>query len=108
MNLAHLHLLVNHVPTVGFGIGVGLFLGALIRKDDSLMRVSLGVLTAIALLAVLVYESGMAARDVIERLPGVSRAMIDAHEDAALPSFVIDPNRCVACPEFRQPGVSPQ
>ena len=88
MNLAHLHLLLNHVPTVGFLIGMGLFLGALIRKDDSLMRISLGVLAAIALVGVVVYQTGMAARDIIEPLPGVSKTLIDAHEDAALPTFV--------------------
>lgn len=88
MNLAHLHLLLNHVPTVGFGIGIALFLGALIRKDDGLMHVSLGALAAIALVGVVVYQTGMAARDIIESLPGVSSTLIDAHEDAALPTFV--------------------
>ena len=89
MNLAHLHLLLNHVPTAAFAVGLGLFLGAMIRKDDSLMRVSLGVLAAIALLAVVVYQTGMAARELIEQLPGVSKTAMDAHEDAALPAFVM-------------------
>jgi len=31
MNLAHLHLLLNHFPTIGFGIGLGLFVIALLH-----------------------------------------------------------------------------
>ena len=38
MNLTHLHLLLNHFPTVGFGIGMGLFLVSLFRKGDDLKR----------------------------------------------------------------------
>ena len=88
MNMAHLHLLLNHFPTVGFGLGLGLFLVSLIGKDDKLTRLSLGVLFVIALLAIVVYQTGNAAREAIEPLPGVSRALIATHEDAALLAFV--------------------
>ena len=42
-NSSHLHVLLNHVPTVGFGLGLALFLVALARKNDSLKRTSLAV-----------------------------------------------------------------
>jgi len=38
MNLAHIHLLLNHFPTVGMIIGIGLFLLALIGKSDDLKK----------------------------------------------------------------------
>ena len=41
MNTPHLHLLLNHVPTVGTVIAFGLFLLSFVRKDDGLKRVSL-------------------------------------------------------------------
>ena len=88
MNMAHLHLLLNDVPTVGFGIGFGLFLVSLIGRDDKLTRLSLGVLFVIALLAIAVYQSGVAAREAIERLPGVSKTLIETHQTAALLAFV--------------------
>jgi uncharacterized membrane protein len=88
MNMAHLHLLLNHVPTVGFGIGVGLLLVALAGRDDKLTRLSLGVLFLIALLAIATYQTGNAAAEAIERLPGVSQAFIDRHQDAALLAFL--------------------
>lgn len=84
MNLAHLHLLLNHFPTVGTVIGLGLFLLSLVRKNDDLKRASLGVFCLIALLAIPVYQSGRAAEDIIEDSPGVSEALIETHQDAAL------------------------
>ena len=40
-NLAHLHLLLNHFPTVGFSVGLGLYLVGLFRKSDDLKRAGL-------------------------------------------------------------------
>ena len=35
-NTAHVHLLLNHVPTIGFGIGFLLFLAGLVGHSDVL------------------------------------------------------------------------
>lgn len=91
MNLAHLHLLLNHFPTIGTIIGVGLFLIALLGRSDDLKRASLAIFLGIALLTIPVYVSGNAASEVICHAPlrsacpdpSVSRAMILAHETAA-------------------------
>jgi len=50
MNLAHIHLLLNHFPTIGTIIGIGLFLVGLAAKSDDLKRASLVVFLGIALL----------------------------------------------------------
>jgi hypothetical protein len=88
MNLAHLHLLLNHFPTLGFGSGIGLFLLSLVLKNDILKQLGLGVLFVMALVAIPVYETGVAAAETISGLPGVSNTLIAAHEDAALLAFV--------------------
>jgi uncharacterized membrane protein len=88
MNLAHLHLLLNHFPIVGTVIGLGLFLLSLVRKNDDLKRASLGVFCLIALLAIPVYQSGRAAEDIVEDSPGVSEVLIETHQDAALLAMV--------------------
>ena len=44
MDLTHIHLLLNHFPTIGTIIGGGLFLVSLIAKSDDLKRASLVVL----------------------------------------------------------------
>ncbi len=34
MDWTHVHLLLNHFPTAGMIIGLGLFIGALLTKSD--------------------------------------------------------------------------
>jgi len=84
MDLAHIHLLLNHFPTIGYIIGGGLFVLSLIAKSDDLKRASLVVLLGIALIAIPTYMSGNGAQDAIKGLPGVSKSLIEAHEGAAL------------------------
>ena len=93
MNLAHIHLLLNHFPTIGFGIGLGIFLVALIGKNEELKRTSLVVFFLIAALAIPTYLSGNAALETLcngtkDCPQGVSLQLIREHEDAALWGFV--------------------
>ena len=81
---AHLHLLLNHVPTIGTVLGVGLFLLAIVRDNDDLKKVSLEVFFIIALAALPAYMSGVAAHGVLKDTAGVSEAAIAAHQSAAL------------------------
>lgn len=86
MNLSptHVHLLLNHFPTIGFLIGTGLFIAALIANSDDLKRAGLVIFACIALLTVPTYVSGNAAQQAIQGSNGVSQALIEAHESAAL------------------------
>ncbi len=84
MDLAHIHLLLNHFPTIGGIIGGGLFVLALLTNSNDLKRASLVVLLGIALIAIPTYISGNGAQDAIKSLPGVSKSLIEAHEGAAL------------------------
>ncbi len=83
MDLTHIHLLLNHFPTVGVIIGGGLFVIALITKSNDLKLASLVVLLGIALLAIPTYMSGNGAQDAIKSLPGIPKTMVEAHESAA-------------------------
>ena len=82
--LTHIHLLLNHFPTVGFGIGLVLFLVGLYVNSDPIKRASLGIFLIIALLSVPVYMTGKAAQRAIQEEPGVSNVLVETHEDAAL------------------------
>jgi uncharacterized membrane protein len=84
MDLAHIHLLLNHFPTIGFLIGGGLFFVSLFLKGDDLKLSSLVVLLGIALISIPTYMSGNGAQDVIKSMPGISKTLIEAHEGAAL------------------------
>jgi hypothetical protein len=84
MDLTHIHLLLNHFPTIGSLIGGGLFVLSLITKSDDLKRASLVILLGIALLSIPTYMSGNGAQDGIKSLPGVSKSLVETHEGAAL------------------------
>ena len=88
MTIPHLHLLLNHVPTVGTVAGVGLLLLALIRRNDHLLRASFEILFIVALATLPAYLTGVAAGTAIEGMEGVSAEAIEAHETAALFGFV--------------------
>lgn len=97
MNLAHIHLLLNHFPTVGMIIGLGLFLIGLFGKSNELKEASLVVFLGISLLALPTYMSGNGAQEKICIVPvkdgpckdpGVSKALIEKHEGAALLALI--------------------
>ena len=88
MNLAHLHILLNHFPTIGAIVGVGLFIVALVWKSQDLTRASLGLFVVIGLLTIPAYVTGNMAEEVLIAGPGVSEAYVHRHQDAALLAFI--------------------
>jgi hypothetical protein len=93
----HIHLLLNHFPTIGFIIGLGLFFIALIAKSDHLKVGSLVVLIGISIITIPTYITGNAAAQALciaVNLPGdcategMSRVLVDMHEGAALTSLI--------------------
>jgi len=89
VNLAHLHLLLNHFPVIGFIIGAGLYVLSLLMKGNDLKRASLVILLGIALIAIPTYISGNAAQDTIKSLPGISKSRMEAHEAAAMLGLLV-------------------
>lgn len=84
MSGAHLHLLLNHIPTVGFGVAMVLFVAGLVKKSDDLQQASFVAFFVNALLAIPAYVSGNAAEFVIREQPGVSATLVTAHQNAAV------------------------
>src|SRR5688572_30750448 len=93
LNLAHVHLLLNHFPTIGFGIALCIYLGAFLSKSDLLKRVGLVVFFLVALGAIPTYMTGGAAeRHLCPELKcpeTISPAFIRIHEDWALLAFAL-------------------
>jgi hypothetical protein len=89
INVAHLHLLLNHVPTVGSVVGLGLLLLAIIRRNEHLKHAGLEVLFAIAVVTLVAYMSGVGAHQKLRDQPGVSENAIRVHHDAALAGFTV-------------------
>ena len=103
MDLTHAHLLLNHVPTIGFGVGLFLFLWSLLSGSFDLKRASLVLFTGVAILTIPTYWTGNAAAEIIcvgidpgaadfAQSPtcpdqAVSKSLILTHEGAALIAF---------------------
>jgi hypothetical protein len=97
LSATHLHLLLNHVPTVGFIAAFGLFVIGLIVKSDDLKVASLVTMVGITLITIPVFVTGGAAQEricIAVNEPGpcpdstVSRALIEMHEGAAFRSLI--------------------
>lgn len=83
-DLAHLHLWLNHLPTIGTVVGVGLVTLAFARKNDDLKKVSLEVFCVIAVATLPAYMSGVAAQVVLKGRADVSETAMATHQDVAL------------------------
>ena len=80
----HLHLLLNHVPIIGFFVGAGLFVASFTGSNEDLRRSSLIIFAAVALLTIPTFVSGVGADRSIAREPGVSDLLVKRHEGAAM------------------------
>jgi hypothetical protein len=93
----HLHLLLNHFPTIGFIIGLTLYVAALYANSDHLKQAALVIFVGVALLTIPTYASGNAAQTVICvadlgqpcQDANVSRPLIEEHEGAAFASLAL-------------------
>jgi hypothetical protein len=92
MDPTHLHLLLNHVPTVGFGIGLALFIASLVTRSGDLKQASLAVLVGVALVSIPAYATGNAAQTRLQDRGEigdgsnegvVTLSLIETHEGAA-------------------------
>src|SRR5437870_8425020 len=98
MNLAHLHLLLNHFPIIGTVIGLGVFIASFIAKSDDLKSAGLTVFAGVALLSLPAFFSGVGAQAALRRTPAVSAALIERHEGAAiLALFFVEITGALAC-----------
>jgi uncharacterized membrane protein len=89
MNAPHFHLILNHVPTVGTAIALGLLLLSLLRRQEALRRVSLEVFYVLALITLPAYLSGVATALQLEKMPDISVEAIHKHHDGALVGFAL-------------------
>jgi hypothetical protein len=89
MTLSHLHLLLNHIPTVGGGIAIVLLVVALFRRSDDLKRIALEALYVVALLTFPAYLSGVGAQQSLLTREDIAQPYVDAHWDAAVFTFVL-------------------
>jgi hypothetical protein len=73
-----------HIPVIGILLLIPVLLIALARRSDELSKLGLWGMAGIAATALGVYLTGEPTEEGVEGLGGISKAMIERHEEAAL------------------------
>ncbi|MEA2988304.1 MAG: hypothetical protein QOG83_1015 [Alphaproteobacteria bacterium] len=83
---SHVHMILNHFPTVGFVLALLVFVTALVTNNDFMKRSSLALFVICAILGVPTFVTGNASMWALTdpAVPGISKAVINAHRDMAL------------------------
>ncbi|MBP9674168.1 MAG: hypothetical protein KBD63_03665 [Bacteriovoracaceae bacterium] len=84
MNAIHLHLILNHFPTIGMIFAIILMTVAFIAKKEFLKKTALFTIIASSLFIVPVYLTGERAEDLLEERENSeeSHLFIEKHEEA--------------------------
>jgi predicted S18 family serine protease len=82
MNVAHLHLLLTHLPIVGSLAATLILAYALLRFAAATRDLALLTVVLVALTAVAAYATGGGAESAVEHF-GVAESAIEPHESAA-------------------------
>ena len=83
---SHAHIILNHFPTIGFVLALGVYVGGIVLDNLILKRAGLVLFVACAILVVPTYVTGNASMWSVTDPPiqGISKAVINAHRDMAL------------------------
>jgi uncharacterized membrane protein len=83
---SHVHMIINHFPTVGYVFALTFYLIALAVNNDVMKRASLVVFVICAVLGVPTYVTGAASMWALTDppIPEISKALINEHRDMAL------------------------
>jgi uncharacterized membrane protein len=83
MNSVQVHLALTHVPVVLSLIGLLMLIVAFFVKNSTLTKTSYVLLLVAGVAAIPVFFTGEGTEEAIEKLPGVSEAVIEKHEGVA-------------------------
>jgi hypothetical protein len=85
----HLHIVLNHFPSIGIVIALGLFVASVYLRSADLERSSLILFVLLGWIAIPTYLTGAASRWALRGTEGISADRIAAHMDAALLAFMV-------------------
>jgi len=88
VNVSHLHLISNHIPTIGTVVVLVLLTIAFFRRDEGMKLVAIEILFAVGVLTLPVFVSGAAAFTKLRGTPGISQNAIRLHQDVAIFGFI--------------------
>src|SRR5688572_20648393 len=83
MNQTHLHLLINHLPIFGSILGGLVLAHGIITRSFQTKMAAYNVLVISSIAAVITYLTGEAAEETVENIQGISKTMLEQHEDSS-------------------------
>jgi len=88
MNQTHIHLLITHLPIVGTALGAFVLIHGIWKRNKDTLIAAYNVLMVSAIGAGIAYATGEGAEETIEHLKGISKHLIEDHEEFALVSLI--------------------
>lgn len=83
------HLLTSHIPVVGSGFCLVLFIFGMILHSTRVLRIGLFFISITALISVWTYLSGSGAEELLRTTDPSAEPVISAHKEAAATAFVM-------------------
>lgn len=84
MNLAHFHIVVNHVPSLGSIAALLLLAAGIYRKDEAIKQFAFQVLVLITMAVLPTYISGAEAQRIVSKSTSYSAGMVQLHQNVAM------------------------
>ncbi|MCO6486480.1 MAG: hypothetical protein J5I41_11960 [Saprospiraceae bacterium] len=92
MNPTHIHLVITHLPIYGAFLGALVLVWGLLSRSVPTKVAAYGVLLIASLGAVIAFQTGEEAEETAERIAGISKTALEAHEhfaDNAYVAFIV-------------------
>ncbi|MET4081975.1 putative membrane protein [Pedobacter sp. UYP30] len=81
MDQLHVHLIINHLPIIGTLLAILVLVYAILVKSVQTEIAAYGLFILCALGAVVAYLTGEGAEDGVEKIQGITKHVIERHED---------------------------
>ena len=88
MNQTHIHLLITHLPIIGAVLGAFVLIHGIWRKSNVTLIAAYNILIISAIGAGIAYATGEGAEEAVEHLQGISKNVIEEHEESALIALI--------------------
>lgn len=88
MDQTHIHLMVTHLPIFGSLMGIIVIAYGLYAKSVSTQIAAYIVFIVSGIGAAISYLTGEAAEETVEDIAGISKDLIEEHEEFALLAFI--------------------
>ena len=90
MDTTHLHLLLNHVPTIGFIVALSFYIFSFFGNSDHVKQASLALMVGIAFISIPTYVTGNGAWAALQlmEMQDMTSSAVETHEGAAFLALV--------------------